>query len=191
MANKEDLKRYELMLIVDPDLGENGIKKELEKVRGQIEAAKGEVFHEDLWGVRHLAYKIKKRDHGYFAVLDFTIDPTALKEMDRFLRLENELLRHGLLVLPKAYEPIAYNGEFKPFEIEPELMGDKKEKKDRKPREEMERPAREAVKVEPKAAPHKAAEPKADTAKAPKKKSSMEDIDAKLSSIIENPDINL
>ncbi len=174
-----DAKRYELMVIINPDIGEDDIKKRLDKVRKQITSVKGEIFHEELWGLKDLAYAIGKQRKGYYAVLDFVADPQHIKEMDRVLRLEPEVLRHMFITLPTTYVPKDYT-----VVVEEVLVEGKTD--DKKPYAKKAEP-----KVEPKAEPKvepKKVESAEDTTK--KKKKDLEDVDAKLKSIIDNPDLN-
>ncbi len=168
-----DAKRYELMAIINPDLGEDGIKKRVDKMRKLITENHGEIFHDEMWGLRDLAYSIKKQGKGYYAILDFVIDPSAIKEMDRTLRLEPEVLRHMIITLPGSYIPQDYTI------VAEEAAEEKTEKEEKKPR---------PVK---KAEPKKAKEDKAESEDASKKKKKdLEEVDAKLKSIIDNPDLN-
>ncbi len=204
MSTLNDTVRYELMVIVAPDIGETAIKKRLEAIKKSIADFGGEVFFEDDWGLRDLAYDIKKREQGYYIVLDVNLGPGSIKELDRMLRLEPEVLRHLLMKLPTAYQPKTLadmEAEAAAADKEEELK--KEEKKDKKsvrhvPVMKVEAP-KEEVKAE-KSAPEKtvkkevAEETKAETKKPAKKKEEskkeLEDIDAKLDSILSNPDIN-
>ncbi|MFA5829004.1 MAG: 30S ribosomal protein S6 [Candidatus Gracilibacteria bacterium] len=178
-----DAKRYELMVIINPDIGEDDIKKRLDKVRKQITSVKGEIFHEELWGLKDLAYAIGKQRKGYYAVLDFVSDPQHIKEMDRVLRLEPEVVRHMFITLPTTYVPKDYT-----VVVEEALVEGKTD--DKKPYAKVEPKAEPKVepKVEPKAKPEEKVEAAEETTK--KKKKDLEDVDAKLKSIIDNPDLN-
>jgi small subunit ribosomal protein S6 len=99
------MKQYELMVIVDPDIGTDAIKKRLEEIKKMIAKRNGEIFFEDIWELLDLAYKIKKRETGYYAVFDINIEGEAIKELDNIFKLENEILRHMFVSLPSGYEP--------------------------------------------------------------------------------------
>ena len=210
MSNEDvltDNKKYELMVIVNPDIGEDGIKKRLDKLRKQITTAKGEITFEEIWGLRDLAYSIRKHDKGYYAVLDFMYEPNRLKELEASLRLEPEVLRHMVTILPATYEhkdyvalaEIAAAAEAKEELENPRKGGKRRNMAPFRPEVKVEAKKVEAPKTED-AKPVKAEEPKVETKKedAPKKvtknkeekKQTLEDVDAKLKSIIDNPDIN-
>ncbi len=104
MAESEN--KYELMVIIDSGIGQANVDKRLEAIRKQITKF-GKIFFEDLWGEKDFAYPIKKMSKGYYAVLDFSFDPSELAEMETTLRLEPEVVRHLIVKLPLKYEPIA------------------------------------------------------------------------------------
>jgi small subunit ribosomal protein S6 len=189
------------MVIVAPDIGETAIKKRLEALKKSIADFGGEVSFEDLWGLRDLAYSIRKHDQGFYAVMDVNLDPEKIKELDRMLRLEREILRHLLLKVPAVYQPKTLN------EMEAEAAAEEKEREMKKEEKKPVRPVyvkkvetvKEEVKEEKPAKVEKKKETKEEASeepvkKAPKKKEeskkALEDIDAKLDSILSNPDIN-
>lgn len=204
MSTQTDTVRYELMVIVAPDIGETAIKKRLEALKKSVADFGGEVFFEDLWGLRNLAYSIRKHDQGFYAVMDVNLDPEKVKELDRMLRLEREILRHLLLKLPAVYQPKTLT------EMEAEAAAEEKEREMKEEEKKEKKPVRpvyakkvetvkEEVKEEKPAKVEKKKETKEETSeepakKAPKKKEenkkALEDIDAKLDSILSNPDIN-
>lgn len=100
---KEDIK-YELMVIVSSEIGSAAVNKRLAAIKKSLEKH-GEVFFEDVWGERDLAYTIKKQDKGHYAVFNFTYKPEKLLELETMLRLEPEVLRHLIIKLPLKYTP--------------------------------------------------------------------------------------
>ncbi len=102
MKNEEF--KYELMVIVDPDLGESACNKRLEAIKKQI-SKHGEIFFEDVWGEKPLAYSMNGRERGYYAVINFTFDPTEILEFDTSLRLEPEIMRYLIVKVPFKYTP--------------------------------------------------------------------------------------
>lgn len=102
MAESENT--YELMVIIDSDIGQAGIDKRLESIRKKLNKY-GKIFFEDLWGDRILGYTMDGHEKGYYAVLDFTFEPDKLKEFETGLRLEPEVIRHLIIRLPLKYEP--------------------------------------------------------------------------------------
>jgi len=95
---------YELMVIIDPGIGQTAIDKRLDSLRRQINKY-GKIFFEDIWGERDLAYNMAGNDKGYYAVFDFSFEAEQLKEFERGLTLEPEVIRHLIIRLPLKYEP--------------------------------------------------------------------------------------
>jgi small subunit ribosomal protein S6 len=92
------MRLYEVVYIVDPALDESAVTAKLEKFHALATSKGGEVAAVDHWGVRQLAYPIKKLQNGYYVVAQFTADADALPEYERLLKLDGEVIRY-LLVL--------------------------------------------------------------------------------------------
>ena len=185
---REDATKYELMVIINPDLGMDDITKRLDETRKLL--AGGKTFFEDVWGMRDLMYKIKKHDRGFYAVFDFTLDQGLIRELDTTLRLEPEVLRHMIVKLPFAYEPKSYASIEEEKEevakIVPKKAGPKAVEEPKVAPAEPVAKKEEAAPAEPIVKKEEAAAKE----KPKKKETTLEDVDAKLKSIIENPDIN-
>jgi ribosomal protein S6 len=95
---------YEMMAIIDPELGEEATSKQIDKIKKFITDLGGNITHEDIWGVQDLAYNIKKNERGYYVVLNFEIVGDQLAEFKSELALEQNLIRYMLLKAPKYYE---------------------------------------------------------------------------------------
>ena len=89
-----DRRRYELMLIVDPRLEESAIQATVEKYLGVVKERGGEVAKVDHWGRKRFTYEMKHLDEGYYVVADLDTDPATVAELDRQMRLADELVRH-------------------------------------------------------------------------------------------------
>jgi small subunit ribosomal protein S6 len=84
---------YELMFIIDPTLEDEAKSATIEAVKGII-ANEGEVGDVDEWGLRKMAYAIQKKSEGYYVVMQFKAEPTLPKELDRRLRISDNVMRH-------------------------------------------------------------------------------------------------
>lgn len=89
--------KYELMLIADPELDENGLKKLVESYLGTVTKAKGTVDSTDYWGRRKLAYEIDGKLEGNYAVINYTAEPAVSDELDRLLKLNESIIRTKIL----------------------------------------------------------------------------------------------
>ena len=81
------------MFIIDPTLEDAAKEATVEMVK-EIIAAEGEVANVDVWGMRKLAYPIQKKNEGYYAVIEFKAQPTLPKELDRRLKISDNVMRH-------------------------------------------------------------------------------------------------
>ena len=84
---------YEVLFIIDPALEDEKKEATIEAVKDII-AADGEVGNVDVWGMRKLAYPIKKKSEGYYVVIEFKGNPTLPKELDRRLKISDNIMRH-------------------------------------------------------------------------------------------------
>ena len=84
---------YEVMFIIDPTLEDAVKESTVEAVKGII-AAQGEVGEVDVWGMRKLAYPIMKKTEGYYVVVEFKGEQTLPKELDRRLKISDNVIRH-------------------------------------------------------------------------------------------------
>jgi small subunit ribosomal protein S6 len=91
------MRQYELMVILDPDLEERTVAPSLERFLNVIRKGGGSVENVNIWGRRKLAYEIKKKSEGIYAVVDMTAEPDLAKELDRQLNLNEAVLRTKLL----------------------------------------------------------------------------------------------
>ena len=87
---------YEVMLILDPALEDDKKDATVETVKGII-AAEGEVGNVDTWGMRKLAYPIQKKSEVYYVVIEFKAQPTLPKELDRRLKISDNVIRHMIV----------------------------------------------------------------------------------------------
>ena len=92
------MRLYEIVYIFDPTLDEGGVNKKLDKFHPLVLGKSGEVVEVDHWGVRQMAYPVKKHGSGYYVVAQVRAETDGLPEFERVLRLDVELLRY-LIVL--------------------------------------------------------------------------------------------
>ena len=91
------MRHYELMVILDPDLEERTVTPSLDKFLNVVRKAEGTIENVNIWGRRKLAYEIKKKTEGIYAVVDLTTEPAVAKELDRQLNLNEAVLRTKLI----------------------------------------------------------------------------------------------
>ena len=104
------MRRYEMMIILDPGLEEATVQPSLDQFLTVIRDGGGSVDKVDVWGRRRLAYDIDKKSEGIYAVIDMLAEPDTVRELDRQLSLNEAVLRtkvlrpehHGAAAQPRA-----------------------------------------------------------------------------------------
>jgi small subunit ribosomal protein S6 len=97
------VQKYECVFILRADLPDTEMRSRIERVGAIIGEHGGAITHEDHWGVRKLAYEIEKQTQGNYMLLRFTDPGASVREIDRFLRLDDQVLRH-LVVVDEQWE---------------------------------------------------------------------------------------
>jgi small subunit ribosomal protein S6 len=87
------LRRYEVMVILDPDLEERTVGPSLDQYLNLVRQDGGNVENVDIWGRRRMAYDINKKSEGIYAVVELDAEPATVKELDRQLTLNESVLR--------------------------------------------------------------------------------------------------
>ena len=91
------MRHYELMVILDPELDDRTVAPSLDKLLAVVKKDGGSVDSVDIWGRRRLAYDIKKKSEGIYAVVRMSAEPATALELDRQLNLNESVLRTKLL----------------------------------------------------------------------------------------------
>jgi len=95
------MRDYETVFILDPSLDEAQVKEEVEKVKSLITSLGGEVTSAEPPIRKKLAYEIRGKNDGYYSLVMFKSEPTAIREMEHAYRLNEKILRHIVVVSPK------------------------------------------------------------------------------------------
>lgn len=91
------MRKYELMVILSPEIDERTVAPALEKILQVVSNNGGSVDNTDIWGKRRLAYPINKNSEGIYAVIQMTTTSEIAQELDRQLTLNETVLRTKLL----------------------------------------------------------------------------------------------
>jgi len=97
------VKKYELIFILKAELPETEMTARVDRVKEILSDHEGEITQENHWGVRRLAYEIQYESRGNYMFLKFKSQGTAIAELDKFLRLDDQVLRH-LIVVDEEWE---------------------------------------------------------------------------------------
>ena len=88
------MRRYETIFIIRPSAGEEEINRIIENTRQIILAEKGSIIELNKWGMKKLAYLIKKENLGYYVFCDYAGTPAAVAEMERKFRIDDLVLKY-------------------------------------------------------------------------------------------------
>lgn len=91
------MREYEVLFILPAEADESavtGVTDRITKVIGEG----GAVGNVDRWGRRRLAYEIDRQSEGYYVVAQFTADPSVITELERTLKLADEVIRFKVVV---------------------------------------------------------------------------------------------
>lgn len=91
---------YELMIIFDGETDEDVVNRILAQAGQHVDGGGGRVAKTDRWGRRRFAYEINHKWEGIYVVLEIVTEATNLDELERQLRIADEVVRHKLIRLP-------------------------------------------------------------------------------------------
>lgn len=97
------MKKYELIFILKADQPEAEMEARVGKVKEILARHEGEITQENHWGVRRLAYEIEHENKGNYMFLKFRSEGTSVAELDKQFRLDDQVLRH-LIVVDEEWE---------------------------------------------------------------------------------------
>ncbi|MCK9373607.1 MAG: 30S ribosomal protein S6 [Sulfuricurvum sp.] len=125
------MRHYENLVIVKPTLTEEEIKNTLAIVEEVITSNGGEIIARDAMGMKKLAYPIEKNARGYFHVMYYTVAPSAISEIERRFRINEEILRFVTMKYDSKREIKAWNDMVnktkKPAAVVTEKVAEKQE----------------------------------------------------------------
>ncbi|MDA8049707.1 MAG: 30S ribosomal protein S6 [Rhodospirillales bacterium] len=95
---------YECVLIARNDATQQQVDALADQIAQGMEAGGGAVKKREYWGLRSLAYRIKKNRKGHYLLLGLDAPPAAVTEMERLLRLNEDVLRFLTIRVPAIEE---------------------------------------------------------------------------------------
>jgi len=95
------MRPYEVMVILEPTLEESAVQQVINRSTEVLTAGSVTVNKVEKWGKRRLAYEINHRTEGYYVLFDVTGEPAPMNELDRQLRLADDVIRHKIVRIPE------------------------------------------------------------------------------------------
>lgn len=93
------MRRYETIFILDPDLSDEGRVPVFERVKDLIPQKGGTLLAVDEWGLKKLAYEIKKKPRGYYVRVDYCGSGDVVDEMERFFRIDDRVMKYMTVLM--------------------------------------------------------------------------------------------
>ena len=87
------MRRYETLMVLHPELPEAQTRETVDRARRLIEEKGGQVQQMQEWGMRELAYPIRKLSRGYYVLAEYTATAEVVRELERTLKIADEILR--------------------------------------------------------------------------------------------------
>ena len=100
------VRNYELVFIVHPEVDDEGLAAVVETVKGLVERNNGQVTQVNKWGLRRLAYPIKKQWEGQYVLMHLDMSPSGVAELERSLGLAEQVIRHLVVRLDESEAPV-------------------------------------------------------------------------------------
>lgn len=91
------MRDYEAMVVLNPSLEGEKLETAITKIEKLLKKSKNEVAKVDKWGKRKLSYPIEHSDQGYYLVYYFKGEEESIKELNRVLKISDEVIRHKIV----------------------------------------------------------------------------------------------
>lgn len=88
------MRHYETTYILRPNLGEEQFTEIIERTNAIVQDDNGSVIDVDRWGLKKLAYEIKKETQGYYICMNYAAPGTTVQEIERIFRIDDRVLRY-------------------------------------------------------------------------------------------------
>jgi small subunit ribosomal protein S6 len=105
------MRRYELMLVLRPDVADDRSQAVIDRTTRQIAASGGQIVKVAPWGRRRLAYPIDRHREGSYHIVLFDAPGEAVTELERGLLITEEVLRHLVTRVERPARPARRDGE--------------------------------------------------------------------------------
>jgi small subunit ribosomal protein S6 len=87
------LRRYETLMVLHPEMPEAQVRETIDRAKRLIEDSGGKVHEIQEWGIRELAYPIRKLHRGYYVLAEYESGADTVRELERTLKIADEVLR--------------------------------------------------------------------------------------------------
>ncbi len=99
------MRRYETIYIIRPTANEDEINTIIDRTNAVIENVGGTIIKLDRWGLKKLAYLIKKENQGFYVFTEYAGTPEAVTEIERLFRIDENTMKYMTIKTQDAYIP--------------------------------------------------------------------------------------
>lgn len=118
------MRRYETMIIVDPDLTDEQREPLLERIEETIGAKDGVLVMFDDWGSQKLAYEVRKKARGHYVRIDFCGEGELVTELERTFRIDDRVMKFMTVLLEEDVDPEKIEAEIRAAESPETAQGE-------------------------------------------------------------------
>lgn len=111
---------YETVLVIDPQIGDEGIRAIIEKVKDILAQQQAVVVKIDEWGKRKLAYPIKKKTYGYYVSVEFEAHGPIVKALQDYYLINEQIIRYATTLVDLRLRKERQREKAAPKEAHPE-----------------------------------------------------------------------
>ncbi|GFM37276.1 30S ribosomal protein S6 [Desulfovibrio psychrotolerans] len=101
------MRKFETLLLLSPELATDARETVLATLTGVVERVEGNVLAADHWGMRDLAYPVKKQMRGYYVRLEYAMPPAGVAELERIIRITEGIYKFVTVKLAEELEEVA------------------------------------------------------------------------------------
>lgn len=118
------MSNYESVLIARQDLGASQVNDIVASLSDVIKNQGGEVVNVDNWGLKNLAYRIKKNRKGYYVLLNIVAPAQAIFEYERLVRLNEDIIRYMTVKVDEFNSEMTSDEDIEAVTQETQAMGE-------------------------------------------------------------------
>ena len=105
------MRHYETTYILRPNLGEEQFTEIIDRTNAIVQGDKGSVIDVDRWGMKKLAYEIRKETQGYYVYMNYAAPGSTIQELERIFRIDDRVLRYLTVKLAEEIDDAGIDQE--------------------------------------------------------------------------------
>ena len=105
------MRAYETIIVMDSQLEDEPIEKEIGALEDLIKSHDGEIVETERWGRRKLSFEMKDRTQGFYTFFKYNVDKSVRDEFDRSCKLNESVLRYMTIRVKKPAERVTQTSE--------------------------------------------------------------------------------